>query len=136
MYFLLRVSEIWEKIQNKIVNGLYFVIQHFYKPLLQKAIEHPFSSLSFAGGVLILTIGILSSGFLKFTFFPAVEDDLAIATIEYSSGTPLNITREGYEKLEDAATVLENQLLEEFPSQKIIRNRLSTIGYLPMLTKT
>ena len=136
LYFLLRVSEIWEKIQNKIVNGLYFVIQHFYKPLLQKAIEHPFSSLSFAGGVLILTIGILSSGFLKFTFFPAVEDDLAIATIEYPSGTPLNITREGYEKLEDAATVLENQLLEEFPSQKIIRNRLSTIGYLPMLTKT
>ena len=136
LYFLLRVSEIWEKIQNKIVNGLYFVIQHFYKPLLQKAIEHPFSALSFAGGVLILTIGILSSGFLKFTFFPAVEDDLAIATIEYPSGTPLNITREGYEKLEDAATVLENQLLEEFPSQKIIRNRLSTIGYLPMLTKT
>ena len=136
LYFLLRVSEIWEKIQNKIVNGLYFVIQHFYKPLLQKAIEHPFSSLSFAGGVLILTIGILSSGFLKFTFFPAVEDDLAIATIEYPSGTPLNITREGYEKLEDAATVLENQLLEEFPSQKIIRNRLSTIVYLPMITKT
>ena len=52
LYFLLRVSEIWEKIQNKIVNGLYFVIQHFYKPLLQKAIEHPFSSLSLLEGYL------------------------------------------------------------------------------------
>ena len=83
-----------------------------------------------------MTVGILASGFLKFTFFPAVEDDLAIATIEYASGTPLEVTKEGFEKLEEAANLLENQLSIEFPDEKIIKNRLSTIGYLPMLTKT
>ena len=134
--YVRKLSRNWEKIQTKIVDGLNYVIKNYYKPFLEKALNHPFSALSFAGGVFILTVGILASGFLKFTFFPAVEDDLAIATIEYASGTPLEVTKEGFEKLEEAANLLENQLSIEFPDEKIIKNRLSTIGYLPMLTKT
>ena len=133
---LLYISNKWNSLQEKIVNGMSYVIHHLYKPILFKAVSHPFSALSFAAGVFVLTIGIMLSGILKFSFFPAVEDDLAIATIEYPSGTPMDVTREGYQKLEEAATILESQLKEEFPNQTIIRNRLSTIGYLPMLTKT
>ena len=133
---LLLVSNKWNSIQQKIISGLYYVTHHVYKPILLKAVNKPFSALSFAAGIFVLTIGIMLSGILKFSFFPAVEDDLAIATIEYPSGTPLEVTREGYNRLEEAATVLESQLKEEFSDQSIIRNRLSTIGYLPMLTKT
>ena len=133
---LLYVSNKWNSMQEKIVNGLYYVNHHVYKPILFKAVNKPFSALSFAAGIFVLTIGVMLSGILKFSFFPAVEDDLAIATIEYPSGTPIEVTREGYNKLEEAATILESQLIEEFPDQEIIRNRLSTIGYLPMLTKT
>jgi len=133
---LLYISNKWNSLQEKIVNGMSYVIHHLYKPLLFNAVNHPFSALSFAAGVFVLTIGIMLSGIIKFSFFPAVEDDLAIATIEYPSGTPMDVTREGYQKLEEAATILESQLKEEFPNQTIIRNRLSTIGYLPMLTKT
>ena len=133
---LLLVSNKWNSMQEKIVSGLYYVTHRVYKPILLKAVNKPFSALSFAAGIFVLTIGIMLSGILKFSFFPAVEDDLAIATIEYPSGTPLEVTREGYNKLEEAATELESQLKEEFSDQSIIRNRLSTIGYLPMLTKT
>ena len=133
---LFYLSNKWNSLQEKIVNGLYYVTHQIYKPILQKAVANPFSALSVAAGIFVLTIGIMLSGILKFSFFPAVEDDLAIATIEYPSGTPIDVTREGYEKLEEAATILESQLKEQFPDQAIIRNRLSTIGYLPMLTKT
>ncbi len=133
---LLLISKKWQKIQNKIVSALKHVITYYYKPLLIKAIDSPFSTLSFSAGIFVLTIGVMLSGFLKFSFFPAVEDDLAIATIEYPSGTPLEITEEGFKYLEQAASLLEKDLEQEFPGQKIIKNRLSTIGYLPMLTKT
>ena len=133
---LLYISNKWNALQEKIINGLSYVIHNIYKPILFKAITNPFSALSIAAGIFVLTIGIMLSGILKFSFFPAVEDDLAIATIEYPSGTPIHITREGYDKLEEAATLLESQLIKEFPDEAIIRNRLSTIGYLPMLTKT
>jgi len=133
---LLFISKKWEKIQNKIVLGLKHVIKYYYKPLLIRAVDSPFSMLSFSAGIFVLTIGVMLSGFLKFSFFPAVEDDLAIATIEYPSGTPLEITEEGFKYLEQAALSLEQELEQEFPDQLIIKNRLSTIGYLPMLTKT
>ena len=123
---LLLVSNKWNSMQEKIISGLYYVTHHVYKPILLKAVNKPFSALSFAAGIFVLTIGIMLSGILKFSFFPAVEDDLAIATIEYPSGTPLEVTREGYNKLEEAATELESQLKEEFSDQSIIRNRLST----------
>ena len=133
---LLLLSKQWQKIQNKIVSGLKYVIKQYYKPLLTKAVDSPFTTLSFSTGIFVLTIGVMLSGFLKFSFFPAVEDDLAIATIEYPSGTPIEITEEGFKYLEQAASLLEEELKTEFPNQKVIKNRLSTIGYLPMLTKT
>ena len=133
---LLFISNKWDLVQEKIIASLSHVTHNVYKPVLLKAVTNPFSALTFAAGIFILTIGIMLSGILKFSFFPAVEDDLAIATIEYPSGTPIDITRRGYTKLEEAAKVLEDQLEEEFPDQAIIKNRLSTIGYQPMLTKT
>lgn len=133
---LLLLSKQWQKIQDKIVSGLKYVITQYYKPLLTKAVDSPFTTLSFSTGIFVLTIGVMLSGFLKFSFFPAVEDDLAIATIEYPSGTPIEITEEGFKYLEQAASLLEKELKREFPNQKVIKNRLSTIGYLPMLTKT
>jgi len=133
---LLMVSKKWGHMQDRIVKGLDHVRHNIYRPILIKAVNHPFSALSFAAGIFILTIGIMLSGILKFSFFPAVEDDLAIATIEYPSGTPIEVTRKGYDKLEESAKTLESELNEEFPEQAVIRNRLSTIGYLPMLTKT
>jgi len=133
---LFYLSNKWDVVQEKIIAGLSHVTHNIYKPLLLKAVTNPFSALTFAAGLFTLTIGIMLSGILKFSFFPAVEDDLAIATIQYPSGTPIDITRGGYNKLEEAAKILEDQLKEEFPDQAIIKNRLSTIGYQPMLTKT
>ena len=42
----------------------------------------------------------------------------------------------GYQILEDSARRLEQQLIEKYPNEPIIKNRLSTIGFQPMRTKT
>ena len=55
-----KISKIWQKIQAQIVGGLNHIIKNYYKPLLKKAINHPFSALSFAAGVFVLTVGILA----------------------------------------------------------------------------
>ena len=83
----------------------------------------------------ILTIGVIGGGIIKFSFFPPVEADLAIGTVEYPSGTSIETTRDGYLKLEEAAKKLESDLSKEFPGEPIIKNRLSTIGFQPQRTK-
>ena len=130
------LSEKWDGFQTKIKNGLLFFVKMYYKPLLQKSVNRPFTFLSIAASVFILTIGIIGGGIIKFSFFPPVEADLAIGTVEYPSGTSMEITREGYLKLEQAARMLEEELKEEFSGKSIIKNRVSTIGFQPLRTKT
>ena len=130
------LSDRWDKFQSKIKNGLVFFINTYYKPTLLKSVNRPFTFLSIAASVFILTIGIIGGGIIKFSFFPPVEADLAIGTVEYPSGTSIEITREGYLKLEESAKTLEEELNKEFPGKSIIKNRLSTIGFQPQRTKT
>ena len=130
------LSDRWDKFQSKIKNGLVFFINTYYKPTLLKSVNRPFTFLSIAASVFILTIGIIGGGIIKFSFFPPVEADLAIGTVEYPSGTSIEITREGYLKLDESAKTLEEELNKEFPGKSIIKNRLSTIGFQPQRTKT
>ncbi len=134
--WLRSVSDQWEQFQSRLVGGLFFFVKKIYKPLLRKAVEMPLSFLCIAGGIFILTVGVILGGIIKFSFFPPIEADLAIGTIEYPSGTPIQVTREGYLELEKAARELEQQLQDEFPDRPTIKNRLSTIGWQPMRTKT
>ncbi len=130
------VSGSWDQFQSRIKDGLFYFIDNFYKPVLLKAVTKPFTFLSIAISVFILTIGIIGGGIIKFSFFPPVEADLAIGTVEYPSGTSIETTRDGYLKLEEAAKKLESDLSKEFPGEPIIKNRLSTIGFQPQRTKT
>ena len=130
------MSGSWDQFQSRIKNGLFYFIDNFYKPVLFKAVTKPFTFLSVAISVFILTIGVIGGGIIKFSFFPPVEADLAIGTVEYPSGTSIETTRDGYLKLEEAAKKLESDLSKEFPGEPIIKNRLSTIGFQPQRTKT
>ena len=130
------MSGSWDQFQSRIKNGLFYFIDNFYKPVLFKAVTKPFTFLSIAISVFILTIGVIGGGIIKFSFFPPVEADLAIGTVEYPSGTSIETTRDGYLKLEEAAKKLESDLSKEFPGEPIIKNRLSTIGFQPQRTKT
>ena len=136
IFWIRSFSDRWDKFQSKIKNGLVFFINTYYKPTLLKSVNRPFTFLSIAASVFILTIGIIGGGIIKFSFFPPVEADLAIGTVEYPSGTSIEITREGYLKLEESAKTLEEELNKEFPGKSIIKNRLSTIGFQPQRTKT
>ncbi len=130
------ISLYWDKLQSVIKRYLKKLINNYYKPLLQKSVNKPFTFLSIAASVFIITIGVIGGGIIKFSFFPPIESDLAIGVIEYPSGTSIEVTREGYLKLEQAAKKLESELKKEFPGDTIIKNRLSTIGFQPMRTKT
>lgn len=134
--YISELSKKWEKFQKKIKNVLYLLIKNFYKPVLKKAVNNPISFLCICASIFILTVGVIAGGLIKFSFFPPIEADLAIASIEYPKGTSIELTRKGYNQLENATEILEDELKKEFPGEVIIKNRLSTIGFQPMRTKT
>ena len=67
--FLNKISYKWESIQSKIKDWLNWVINKRYKPFLKLCIENKWTTISSSISVLLLTVGILISGWMKFVFF-------------------------------------------------------------------
>ena len=90
-----RMTKSWGQFQDKVKKFLEKFVEKKYKPTLLLAVKNPFNSLALAIAVFVLTLGMILSGVLKFSFFPPIEGDIAIATIEYPSGTPIEVTQDG-----------------------------------------
>ena len=129
-------SKWWNGVQQGIHNGLQMFIKNTYTPVLDWALKNRATTISIAISTFILSLGIVASGFLKFNFFPPLEADIVIATVEYPEGTPVSITKEGLERIEESAFKLKDSLEESYPEQKIFINMVSTAGDQPIKTQS
>ena len=129
-------SKWWNGVQQGIHNGLQMFIKNTYTPVLEWALKNRATTISIAISTFILSLGIVASGFLKFNFFPPLEADIVIATVEYPEGTPVSITKEGLERIEESAFKLKDSLEESYPQQKIFINMVSTAGDQPIKTQS
>jgi len=89
-----------------------------------------------AGGfaIFLVTIGFVAGGYLKFTFFDAVEADNMIASLTMPQGTPVEQTRETIDKIEQAAF----EVIREFDAKRdsdvsIMKHIATTVGAHPAI---
>ena len=105
----------WARIQLGIHNGLQSFIKNIYEPGLRWALFHRANTIAIAISIFILTIGVVASGILRFSFFPPLEADIVIAGVEYPEGTPVSITKNGLERVEKSAFKLRDTLEVLYP---------------------
>lgn len=72
-------------------------------PIVKLAVRARYVTLSAAFAILILTAGLLGSGTIRFVFFPAIESDQVIMTLEMPTGTAYASTAEVMARVEAAA---------------------------------
>ena len=53
--------------------------------------------------LMIMTVGLLSFGYVKFNFFPSIDGDFVTASIEMNDGTTFEMTQQVAEDVRDAA---------------------------------
>ena len=111
--------EKWARIQMAIHHGLQRFIKNIYEPVLKWSLTHRPNTIAIAISIFILSIGIVASGFLRFSFFPPLEADIVIAGVEYPEGTPVSITRIGLDQIEKSAYKLKDTLEVLYPEQEI-----------------
>ncbi len=126
----------WNSVQQRIHNALQEFIKNTYTPVLEWALKNRANTISIAISTFILSLGIVASGFLKFNFFPPLEADIVIATLEYPEGTPVSITQEGLDRIEQSAFKLKDSLEALYPEQEIFINMVSTAGDQPIKTQS
>jgi multidrug efflux pump subunit AcrB len=118
------------RIQRGIADGLEWVIRKVYRPLLHNAIKFRYSTVAVFLTILLITIGFLSTGRLKFFFFPRIEDDSVTVRLDMPIGTPVDVTEKYVRKITAAAIEVEKHYNQEYGDGTVV-NRLMTVGGQP-----
>jgi multidrug efflux pump subunit AcrB len=98
------------------------------------AVRWRYATLSCAVAVLMITIGFIAGGYIKFTFFDPVEADNMVALLTMPQGTPIEQTEEIVERIEKAADQVRSEFdVGRSDGKSIFRHVLTTIGSQPLV---
>lgn len=85
-----------------------------YAPTLRFALDHKLFTFFAAVGLMIITVGAMKGGMIKFTFFPVIERNEVPVNLSMPAGTREHITNERLVKIEQAIWEVNEELKEEF----------------------
>ncbi len=109
------------RLRKAIDTAIDFIILRAYRPFVEKAVQHRYVSVCIAGTVLMMTLGLVMGGFVKFVIFPETDANDVIASIEFPDGTPLHVTDDAVRQTREALS----RLLEKYQTQEgapIVKN--------------
>jgi len=111
----------------RVSRGLEYFVAHIYTPFLTKALRWRYVSLCTAIAMLMLSVGLMKSGIMKFTVFPEIDGFIMAANIEFPSGTPPEVTRKAV-KLVDEALIRLGEKTKTKTGEPMIKNHLTMVG--------
>ena len=76
--------------------------------------------IAFSISLMILTVGLLTHGYVKFNFFPSIDGDFVTASIEMNDGTTFAMTQQVADDIREAANragdILQGKLPKNAPA--------------------
>ncbi len=122
-----------EAVQARVQKGLKWVVERPYRASLEWALEWRYLTVAIALVSLLLIVGVVAGGLLKFSFMPRIDSDNMIAFLTMPQGTPAEQTDEVLARLEAAALKVAAELDGEGVSggRSVIRHVAATVGEQP-----
>ncbi len=121
------ISRRIEALHQLTSRGMEWFIARVYVPFLSKTLYWRYISLCTAITILLLTIGLIRSGLLKFEVFPAVDGFIITSTVEFPNGTPAEVTADAIRKIDAALTRLSERTRTR-SGDPLVQDRLSLTG--------
>jgi multidrug efflux pump subunit AcrB len=116
-----------EVVHHLTSSGMEWFVARIYTPLLSKALYWRYISFCIAISILLLTIGLIKGGILKFEVFPEIDGFVMTSIVEFPSGTPPDVTEQAIEQI-DAALLRLAKHAQTRSGDPLIRDRLSLVG--------
>jgi len=104
---------VFVRFQRFFSEGLHHFVDNFYIPLLDKAVRRRYLTLSIFISLLILSIGLLAGGILRFVFFPDFTSDFLQVQLEMNEGTPAARTHDALRRIQDGLWEVDRQVSAE-----------------------
>ncbi len=123
-----KTPNMFARLQHRIADGFESFVENQYQPVLAWALRNRYLVLSgFIGGAIIV-FALISSGHVRFVFFPRVQAETARATLEMPSGTPFNVTHAHIQRMNEAVEALQAKHVDPDTNESVIESILSTTG--------
>lgn len=118
--------------QKRFADGFEHGVLRYYQPALRWVLRQRYLCLAFAIGSLIVLYALLTSGWMRFIFFPKVQSEVARATLIMPTGTPFELTDRHVQHMLGAALQLQDKYREPgedgSAGEPVIQNILSSTG--------
>jgi len=85
-----------------------------------------------AVATLLVVLGLVGGGFVRFIDFPKISGDMVSAQLAMPLGTSAEVTAQAVRRIEAAAGELKRELDEERGGESVVRHSVSAVGEQPM----
>jgi multidrug efflux pump subunit AcrB len=104
---------VFVRFQRFFSEGLHHFVDDHYVPLLNKALKRRYLTLSIFISLLILSVGLLLGGILRFVFFPDITADFLQVELQMNEGTPAKQTHEALRRVQEGLWEVDRKVSEE-----------------------
>ncbi len=116
-----------ERWRSAVSKGLETFIEKRYVPFIAVVLNWRYVSLAVAIAVLMLSVGLVKGGLVKFQVFPKLDGFVITSTVEFPEGTPPDVTSEALQQIESAFDRLAKKT-ETISGEPLVRQRLALVG--------
>lgn len=119
---------ILSKIQQSVADGFESLIEQVYKPVLSLALRWRYATISLFIASLLVALAVMSSGWMRFVFFPKVQSETATASLQMPVGTPFGVTDAIVRRMELSARELRDKHRDPVTDKSVVLNILASAG--------
>jgi len=116
------------RFQRKFSDGLERFIQVRYRSFLEVCIRHRYTVGASFVAILLMAIGFMAGGWIKFNQFPNVPSDYIICNLKLPEGTPLEDTHRAMQRIDDALTHIADEMIAEGGADPV-KHRSLYVGF-------
>ncbi|MCH8276602.1 MAG: efflux RND transporter permease subunit, partial [Bacteroidetes bacterium] len=127
-----------ERIQAAVARAVEWNINGPLDKILRFSTRHYGLVIVSAISAILLSVGLVAGGFIKFTFFPDIAGENVIARLEMPSGTPTKQTASVAAFIEKKGREVFARMQEDLPEDHppLVKHVLSVVGTHPSISNT
>lgn len=119
---------LFSRIQQSIADGFEALVRRAYQPVLNVVLRWRVLTVSVFIAALLVTVAVMSSGWMRFVFFPRVQSEVATASLDMPVGTSFQVTDGIVERMERAAEDLREKHRDPVTGESVILNIFASTG--------
>ena len=118
------------RIRQRLEKAIDFIRFKLYGGLLKRIIHWKWVVLAMPLAILIITIGLFSGGFLRYTYFPTIPFDNFTINMAFKPGTGEALTKRYLEEFDNAVWQVNDELKKKYSDpEDYISDTYRNLGY-------